>query len=513
MHFGKKLIYMILAGIVWASSMGLFAGTALAASSGFHTSGLSLPTDRKEGVPFTVKGTIRSQYKITVLYAGVVNSEGKWVKGVYRKVRPNAKQYHLDQLDDKISFKKLHSGKYHYRIRVKNVRGASATLVNRAFKVTVLKLSGNTAPGALYYGTPFVVKGTVHSSSKITSLCVGVKTASKKWKKGSYAMAKPNATSYDISRLDRHVPISRLSGGTYYYCIVAKDAAEKKILLQKKFTVSKFHLSSARSPEHLSAGSGFAIKGKIKSALKMNQVKVGVQSKTGSWQSGSSATVNPKKTSYAINELDQKIKFGKLKQGTYYYSVWCRDVSGKHKTLLKKKFTVSVKSASSSSGTLSSNGKTLSYKAGLISKTIGAQKVSGPCGIYAMAYSRAVMDGTFTRGKYSSVYKRLISQYGHGTYCAYWYEAGGDSVYYMTAKSCYKAALRQIVSGKPCIINVYNGNTGNQHYLTVIGYTAGTTYDNVTLNRLIVLDPGYGCKKYVSQMNYYNHSSPQCITF
>ncbi len=62
-----------------------------------------------------------------------------------------------------------------------------------------------------------------------------------------------------------------------------------------------------------------------------------------------------------------------------------------------------------------SQGKTLSYNVSKFRK-IGKQPYSGPCGLYAMAYGRLVIDGDFTiSSKYSSVCSQLTSQYGLGS--------------------------------------------------------------------------------------------------
>ncbi|MGI6722677.1 MAG: hypothetical protein ACOX4I_09155 [Anaerovoracaceae bacterium] len=522
MQVGKKTICILLPLLIVVAGFFVPADTADAASA-FSTSGVSMPSTMEKGKSFVVKGYVSSRVKMTSLYCGVVNSSGKWVKYVYASTNPKAKRYNLYNLDSKIRFGKLSGGKYYYRVWVRDARGTSRTLVNHPFRVLSLSVSGQSTPGNLYYQKGFVVKGRVASSaSRINYLRVGIATSSRKWIKGKNVTLNPKARSYDLGNLDYRIPASKLSPGTYYYYVRARDSVSPlTTLVKKKFTVSRFATSGVKTPGRLASGSGFVVKGKVTSYVhSFNYVRVGIKTSGGSWKKGCYASVNPRKVSYDINALDSKIKFGKLKKGTYRYSIWVRNAAGYSKTVINKKFTVgySTSSSSGSSGTSTSSGKIysggriLSYRSSVIN-SIGAQPVSGPCGIYAMAYCRAVIDGHFYKNGYSTIYSRLINQYGHGGFCAYWGEAGGDSVYYMTARSCYSAALRQLANGKPCVINVYNGYTGNQHYLAVIGYTAGTTYSNVTLSRFIVLDPGYGTVKYLSQMRYYNNSSPQCITF
>ena len=130
-----------------------------------------------------------------------------------------------------------------------------------------------------------------------------------------------------------------------------------------------------------------------------------------------------------------------------------------------------------------------------------------------MAYCRAILDGKFTKGTYSSIHERIIEEYGNGTNYAYWYKAGGTSTYYSSNRSCYRDAISQINMGRPCILLVHNGYTGNTHYITIVGYTKGTTESNVALSRLIALDPAYGTLKYLSNMKYYDHSTAQLVKF
>ena len=51
------------------------------------------------------------------------------------------------------------------------------------------------------------------------------------------------------------------------------------------------------------------------------------------------ASAKPNTKSYSLKPLDPKIKFGKLKKGTYTYKIVARD-SQKKKTLVKVKFKI-----------------------------------------------------------------------------------------------------------------------------------------------------------------------------
>ena len=158
----------------------------------------------------------------------------------------------------------------------------------------------------------------------------------------------------------------------------------------------------------------------------------------------------------------------------------------------------------------------LPYNAQLIA-AIGKQPYSGPCGIYSMAYARAVIDGKLDKGSYSSYKDFIIGYYGMGGSYAYWNRAGGTMIKYSTESSLYKAAYSQIAAGKPCIINCYNPPTGNNHFVLAIGYVAGTTRSNVTLDSFIILDPATGTQRVMSETPYVTPMrspyGPELVTF
>ena len=377
-----------------------------------------------------------------------------------------------------------------------------------------ISASGITYPAHLYFGTGFVVKGRVSSGVRLTEVKVGVMTTAGKWKTGYYKRVNPKTASYDLNRLDSAVPISKLASGTYYYTVYAKNSGGRTAtLLKKQFTVSYISTSGASKPTTLKKGSGFVIRGTVSSTYKLAKLHAGIRKSNGSWIDGKHFKVSPGSSKYSLSKMDSKIKFGSLAKGTYYYTVTARDAYTGAKRVINQRFTVAAAVSrsttnTSSAGTLSAAGRTLSYKSAVIS-SIGRQPVSGPCGIYAMAYARTVIDGYFAHPSYAW----LIRNYGLGSYCAYWSKAGGSSCYYLSARSCYKAVLTQLANGRPAIINLHNGYTGNNHYVTVIGYRAGTTYSNVSLKSFIALDPGWGVKKYLSAMPYSDSGSPQCVRF
>lgn len=388
-------------------------------------------------------------------------------------------------------------------------------------KSNYITASQVTYPLHQYAGKGFWVKGMVKSSYRLIYVRCGVKTASGKWVNGVNVIVNPKSFSYDLNAVDSRIVFGRLKAGTYVYCVEARNTAGlSKTLMSRSFTVSKIYGKKTSKPSSsLVKGTPVTISGKVKSHFKISSIRVGITSKSGKWKKGFFVQKIPKSRSYNIAKADPHIKFGKLGTGTYRYKVWASDIYGKKKTVVSKKFKVVRKSSNINSsinaanGNIQSKGFRLSYKSSLIS-AIGRQPVSGPCGQYAMAYCRAVLDGRFPlKSKYKSYYKQLYHEYGYGSHYAYWYKADGSPVWYSSNKSCYKAALKKIAYGRPCIINLHNNSTGNNHFVAVIGYRAGTNYSNVSLNSFIALDPGYGKLVYLKDMNYSNSDNPEAVFF
>ena len=106
--------------------------------------------------------------------------------------------------------------------------------------------------------------------------------------------------------------------------------------------------SGIKYPTTLTQGKGFVVKGTVKSKYKLSYVKAGIMKiSTGKFYTSYTGTAKPNATSYNLSKLDAKIPFTKAKPGTYYYSVWAKDIKGKSVYLLKKKFTVKAKSSGS----------------------------------------------------------------------------------------------------------------------------------------------------------------------
>ncbi len=100
---------------------------------------------------------------------------------------------------------------------------------------------------------------------------------------------------------------------------------------------SVIKLTSFTSPKTLKLGRPFTVRGKVTSNYKLRKVTVGVYTKSGTKKLEASKKLTVK--SFRLKRLDSKLRFGKLKKGTYYYKVVATDEK-QTVTLLNKKFRV-----------------------------------------------------------------------------------------------------------------------------------------------------------------------------
>ena len=95
---------------------------------------------------------------------------------------------------------------------------------------------GNYNPVSLPKGKSYSISGKITSNKKITSVTVGV------YKTNGSATSvvktvKPNAKSYNISKVDASLKFGSLATGTYYFIVKATDASGTKTLVNNKFIV------------------------------------------------------------------------------------------------------------------------------------------------------------------------------------------------------------------------------------------------------------------------------------
>ncbi len=237
-------------------------------------------------------------------------------------------------------------------------------------------LCGYSYPGAVKKGKGVAVSGYAVSNYKITEIAG---TITDRNGKAVYTKSfKPQATAYNLYSLDSFMKFSKLGTGNYIYTVYARDETGKTVTAKHGFAVgtsgstttsrgfamsnvaegdmtggsadtgssgtavtepkSVIRITSYTCPKTLKAGKPFTLKGKIKSNYRLKKVTVGVYTKSGKRRLGITKKLTRSKT-FNIKTIDSKIKFGKLKKGTYYYKVTATNEKQKV-TLLNRKFTV-----------------------------------------------------------------------------------------------------------------------------------------------------------------------------
>lgn len=204
--------------------------------------------------------------------------------------------------------------------------------------ITTLQIKDYSYPKTQIKGKKFRVVGSVLSNCSISNVTVSI--VDSKGKAAITKSAAPNAQTYSLSKLDHSIKFGTLAVGKYTYEVTATDAERTKTLVKKTFKVvpaSTLKIKKTKYPKKLKKGKSFQVKGKITSNYKIKKVTVAVYTKAG--KKKLSVTKKPNKKSYDLKKLSKKVKFKKLKKGTYYYKVTATD-SQKTKVLQNKKFVV-----------------------------------------------------------------------------------------------------------------------------------------------------------------------------
>lgn len=143
-----------------------------------------------------------------------------------------------------------------------------------------------------------------------------------------------------------------------------------------------------------------------------------------------------------------------------------------------KDFTVEA-NAADSSNTLTINWNNI--------KSTGHQSVSGPCGCYALAYCRDILDGKSYNWTAFS-YEGYVEAWGRYGYTVSWAKGNYAASAKSTVKLTLKAVYDQINNGRPAILHVKGGRSTGQHWVAVVGYQNVTDVNNLSYNNFLIID-------------------------
>ena len=256
--------------------------------------GYAYPQYVRRGEGMDVSGYVISNYSITNVTARITNLSGKTIYST--SAQPKAYFYKLSRMDSALKFAGLPAGTYRYILAAKDSSGKTVT-ASHAF--------------------------TAVSSGKTTSL--------KGFSAGKVITAAPKPKAPGVlSKLP--APVSQTKPAAAKPAV--KSAAKP---VKPAPPASKLKITNFTYPKSLKKGQTFTIKGKVSSNVKLKKVIAGIY--TASGKSMSSASKKVSKKSFNLKKLDEKIRFGKLPKGTFYYTVTATDRK-QTKVLLKRAFTV-----------------------------------------------------------------------------------------------------------------------------------------------------------------------------
>ena len=335
------------------------------------TNGVTIP-NITAGKSVSIRGTVTSATSnITKLIVGIYREDGTSVTG--RTVVPNAKSYDVSKIDPYVKFGGLSAGTYYYKVLVTNATHTNYAVVNQKFTVSddsttttdKLSITGGVTIPNIKVGNVVSIRGTVTSaSSNLKSVTVGVYDSNNKLVTGK--TVAPNAKTYNIRNLDAYVSFGDLKAGTYYYKVIASNAANTNVaVVNQKFTVSdgsttttdKLSMTGGVTIPNIKVGNVVSIRGTVTSASSnLKSVTVGVYDSNNKLVTGKTATPNAK--TYNVRNLDAYVSFGDLKAGTYYYRVFATNATTTNFPVVEQKFTVSSNESTTASDTLSISGGT-----------------------------------------------------------------------------------------------------------------------------------------------------------
>lgn len=100
---------------------------------------------------------------------------------------------------------------------------------------TYLRILDASAPASMNVGSSFPIRGSISSSSAITTVTVGVYDGKNTMKIGK--TVKPNVKVYSLVNVDEDIVFSKLTAGTYRYRVTAANSEGSKTLVNKVFHV------------------------------------------------------------------------------------------------------------------------------------------------------------------------------------------------------------------------------------------------------------------------------------
>jgi hypothetical protein len=139
----------------------------------------------------------------------------------------------------------------------------------------------------------------------------------------------------------------------------------------------------------------------------------------------------------------------------------------------------------------------------LINQTGHQNGVSGPCGCYALAYCRDILDGIAHQWTdYSEGWRDDLGRYSYSMVPS---KAGYSGSWATTKQGVLRALYDSINAGKPGMVHVV---TTNGHYVAIVGYQNVTDPNNLSEANFLMIDSANSTQfsKGITKLTYSIHS-------
>lgn len=292
-------------------------------------SGVSAPTVLTKGETYPVEGKILSSGgNLTSVTVGFYDRDGEQVTG--RSAGPKQLSYELKDLASGVKSADLPEGTYYYCVYATNPKDSKCLLRQEVVVSGVgARLDDANTPGQWKEGDEFVPKGVITASTAIQSVTVSVVDSGNKTR--CSLSAAPEATEFDLSKLEGKLNVSSLSTGKYTYCVDVKTQKGSKRLLSEEFRIwvrsDPVTISSAPVKKEYYPGDEITLDGTLTSKdSNLDGVYLKVTDSFGTELA--SAELTPKKKELALSSFNTSIALKDLPVGAYLCEVCALNAAG-----------------------------------------------------------------------------------------------------------------------------------------------------------------------------------------
>lgn len=344
----KVKAFAIRNGMSSSDTVNVTISSEMTTESTMTLSDYNYPTVLDYGQNYSIKGTVKSNYKISSVTVELYTDTGRRICEVTEY--PNVKSIDISKLNNDIDFSIAPAGTNYYKITATDMQG-SKILLNKSFTVSspdsrlsALAIEDTVYPTALLTAQNFNVYGKITSNYIINNVTAGIFAVNGR-SVASFS-CKPSSTSFNLGVIGKELDFSKLKAGTYHFKIIAEDEAAKKTLLNKAFTVAQptegksTTVNGAVFPDMIIQGHGFDIQGKVisSSIIKTVTAEISLNDNTPIH----SKTVRVNGTQYDISMLSDYLFFEQLESGIYKLKLTSCDSLNSETVLISKEFIITA---------------------------------------------------------------------------------------------------------------------------------------------------------------------------